>query len=73
MLCDDSLFESLIGITLAAPLGVLSYYLIVANLEHDGIQECLSHGIFEIPSCSVLHSSILIDKGFGPSMVVLCM
>jgi hypothetical protein len=63
----------LIGIALATPLGVLSCHLIVGNLEHDGIQEHLSHGILDLLSCYVLHSSILINKGFGPSMVALHM
>ncbi len=73
MLCDDSLLKSLIGNALTTPLNVLSYHLIVGNLEHDAIQEHLSHGIFDVLSCYVLHSSILIDKGFGPSMVAMCM
>ncbi len=73
MLCDDSLLESLICFALACPLGVLSSHLIVGNLEHDGIQENLSHDILDLPSCYVLHSSILIDKGSGPSMVALHM
>jgi hypothetical protein len=52
---------------------VLSYHLIVGNLEHDGIQKYLSHGILDLPSCYVLHSSISTNKGSNPSMVALCM
>ncbi len=48
-----------------------SYNLIVGNLEHGDSQAHLSCGIFDLACFYVMHSNILVDKGFGPSMVAL--
>jgi hypothetical protein len=69
--CDESLLELGTSLALKAPLGVLSYHLIVGNLEHGDIQKHFSHGILDLACFHVLHSSISIYKGYSPSMVAL--
>jgi hypothetical protein len=67
---DESLLELGIDLALEAPLGEPSYHLTIGNPKHASIQH-LSHGIFHPPCFYVMHSSISIDKGFGPNMVAL--